>query len=79
MSIPAKIEGAACALAGSIFTNRLCDGQDMPFVKAFLKDEPRCPDVPKATRCSRIIASGFSDEKAAMSFETSTRIDVGAG
>ena len=30
-------EWPGCDLAGSIFTNRLRDGQDMPFVKALLE------------------------------------------
>src|SRR5882757_10232975 len=37
------------------------------------KDEPRCPDVPKATRCSGTLGSGFSAKYAAINFCTSTR------
>jgi hypothetical protein len=37
MCIPAEIQRPDCALAGSIFTDRLRDGQDMPFIKAFLE------------------------------------------
>ena len=35
--IPAEIQRPDCALAGAIFTDRLRDGQDMPFVKASLE------------------------------------------
>ncbi|MCG3774314.1 MAG: hypothetical protein JW395_1133 [Nitrospira sp.] len=37
VGIPTEIERPVCALAGSILTDRLRDGQDMPFIKASLE------------------------------------------
>mgnify|MGYP007082096042 CR=1 FL=1 len=37
VGIPAKVQGPDCTLAGSIFTDRLRDSQNMPLVKASLE------------------------------------------
>jgi hypothetical protein len=44
-----------------------------------LKEEPRWPDVPNETRCSRTDGSGFWVKYSDTSFVTSTRVEAGAG
>ena len=42
-------------------------------------EQPRWPEVPKATRCAGTDGSGFTAVYAASSLPMSTRMDFGAG
>jgi hypothetical protein len=41
----------------AVLADGLSDGQDMGFVDSS-KDDPRCPEVPKDTRCAGTVGSG---------------------
>jgi hypothetical protein len=47
-------------LRAAIQTDRLSDRQDVRLVEGNFNDEPRCPDVPNATRCAGTATSGIS-------------------
>ena len=59
--VDAEEQRAIDALLLAVIANGLTDGQNMPFVEAaFSKAEPRCPEVPNATRCAGTEGSGTS-------------------
>ena len=60
MRVDAEEQRAIDAPLFAIIRNCLADRQDMPFVETLPNEEPRCPEVPNATRCSGTEASGTS-------------------
>ena len=59
--ILAEEERAVDAVFRAILADRLRDGEDVGLVEGGIRrSEPRCPEVPKATRCAGTEGSGFS-------------------